>query len=129
MRRFAERLELPPDDDGLVDIGGDSPAWPAPSSLLAMAWARPEFVPRRVLPPLPAVDSEAVVVIAPDGAIVVHTDEDLLVFGLGLLALVFPIVALVLVVVLLAVILFFSVRLFRAARRWLDRARPASAGA
>ncbi len=54
--------------------------------------------------------------------------EDLFVFGLGLLALVFPVVALVLVVLLLIAILFFSVRLFRAARRWLNRGRPASAG-
>jgi hypothetical protein len=59
---------------------------------------------------------------------IVSVIEDLLVFGLGLLALLFPIVALVLVVLLLAAILFFSVRLFRAARRWLVRARPASAG-
>jgi hypothetical protein len=59
---------------------------------------------------------------------IVSLIEDLLVFGLGLLALLFPIVALVLVVLLLAAILFFSVRLFRAARRWLVRARPASAG-
>jgi hypothetical protein len=55
--------------------------------------------------------------------------EDLFVFGLGLLALVFPVIALVLVVLLLVTILFFSVRLFRAARRWLVRGRPASAGA
>lgn len=54
--------------------------------------------------------------------------EDLFVFGLGLLALIFPVVALVLVVFLLVAILFFSVRLYRAARRWLGRARPASAG-
>jgi hypothetical protein len=55
--------------------------------------------------------------------------EDLFVFGLGLLALVFPVVALVLVLLLLVTILFFSVRLFRAARRWLGRGRPVSAGA
>ncbi|MGH7587404.1 MAG: DUF4126 domain-containing protein [Gemmatimonadota bacterium] len=53
--------------------------------------------------------------------------EDLLVFGLGLLALLFPVVALILVVVLLAIILFFSVRLFRAARRRLRRAGPVTA--
>ncbi|MGH7550935.1 MAG: DUF4126 domain-containing protein [Gemmatimonadota bacterium] len=51
--------------------------------------------------------------------------EDVLVFGLGLLALLFPIVALILVVALLVLILFFSVRLFRAARRRLRRVRPA----
>ncbi|MGH7570840.1 MAG: DUF4126 domain-containing protein [Gemmatimonadota bacterium] len=50
--------------------------------------------------------------------------EDLLVFGLGLLALIFPVVALVVVGALLAVILYFSVRLFRAARRRLQRVRP-----
>ncbi|HKY59876.1 MAG TPA: DUF4126 domain-containing protein [Gemmatimonadota bacterium] len=55
--------------------------------------------------------------------------EDLLVFALGLLALLFPIVALILVSVLLALILFFSVKLFRAARRRLKGARPASARA
>ena len=53
--------------------------------------------------------------------------EDLLVFGLGLLALLFPVVALILVGVLLVVILFFSVKLFRAARRRLGRAGPATA--
>ena len=53
--------------------------------------------------------------------------EDLLVFGLGLLVLLFPVVALILVGVLLVVILFFSVRLFRAARRRLRRAAPATA--
>jgi len=55
--------------------------------------------------------------------------EDLLVFGLGLLVLLFPIVALVLVCALIALILFFSVRLFRAARRRLRGAGPASARA
>jgi hypothetical protein len=55
----------------LVDIGGDTPAWPAPSSLLAMAWAHPGFVPRRVLPALPADDAEAIVVIAADSTVVV----------------------------------------------------------
>ena len=53
--------------------------------------------------------------------------EDLLVFGLGLLALLFPVVALILVGVLLAIILFFSVRLFRAARRRLRRLGPVTA--
>jgi hypothetical protein len=74
MRRFAERLELTPDGNGLVDVGGDTPAWPAPSSLLAMAWARPGFVPRRVLPPLPDARSEAVVVIASDIAVLLPAD-------------------------------------------------------
>jgi hypothetical protein len=51
--------------------------------------------------------------------------EDLLVFGVGLLALLFPIVALILVGALLVLILFFSVQLLRAARRRLRRVRPA----
>ena len=51
--------------------------------------------------------------------------EDLLVFGVGLLALLFPIVALILVSALLVLILFFSVQLLRAARRRLRRVRPA----
>lgn len=51
--------------------------------------------------------------------------EDLLVFGLGLLALLFPVVALALVSVLLAIIVFFSVRLYRAATRRLARFRAA----
>ncbi len=71
MRRFARRLELEADADGLVDVGGDTPAWPAPSGLLAMAWARPGFVPKRVLPPLPDARAEAVVVIAADASVVV----------------------------------------------------------
>jgi hypothetical protein len=79
MRRFAERLELEAGADGLVDVGGATPAWPAPSSLLAMAWARPGFVPTRVLPQLPDARTEAVVVIVPDGNVVVHAPEKLLV--------------------------------------------------
>ena len=79
MRRFAERLELGADEEGLVDVGGETPAWPAPSSLLAMAWARPGFVPGRVLPPLPGPHTEAVVVITPGAAVVVHTPDDVLV--------------------------------------------------
>jgi hypothetical protein len=75
MRRFAERLELEADADGLVDVGADTPAWPAPSSLLAMAWARPGFVPRRVLPTLPDVHTEAVVVIASDATVVLPADD------------------------------------------------------
>jgi hypothetical protein len=81
MRRFAERLALAADADGLVDVGGDTPAWPAPSSLLAMAWARPRFVPKRVRPALPGADAEAVVVIAPDGTVVVHMPADALTVG------------------------------------------------
>lgn len=53
--------------------------------------------------------------------------EDLLVFALGLLALLFPIVALIVVGALLFVILYFSVRLFRAARRRMQRPRPSGA--
>jgi hypothetical protein len=81
MRRFAKRLELVVHADGLVDAGGDTPAWPAPSSLLAMAWARPGFVPRRVLAPLPGAATEAIVVIAADGEVVVHMPGDVLVLG------------------------------------------------
>jgi hypothetical protein len=79
MRRFAKRVKLEADADGLVDVGGDAPAWPAPSSLLAMAWARPGFLSG--LPRLPGADTEAVVVIAQDGAVVVHTLDDVLVLG------------------------------------------------
>jgi hypothetical protein len=75
MARFAERLELVAGSDGLVDVGGDTPAWPAPSSLLAMAWARPGFVPRRILPALPDVRAEAVVVVGPDGTIAVPAPD------------------------------------------------------
>jgi hypothetical protein len=46
-----------------------------------MAWARPSFVPRRVRPPLPAADAEAIVVIAPDGTVVVHPPADVLIVG------------------------------------------------
>jgi hypothetical protein len=81
MQRFAERLALAADADGLVDVGGDTPAWPAPSSLLAMAWARPSFVPRRVRPGLPGADAEAVVVIAADGTVVTHMPADVLIVG------------------------------------------------
>ena len=52
--------------------------------------------------------------------------EDLLVFALGLLALLFPVVALIVVGALLAVILYFSVRLFRFASRRLGRVRDAA---
>jgi hypothetical protein len=79
MRRFAKRVKLEADADGLVDVGGDTPAWPAPSSLLAMAWARPGFLSG--LPRLPGADTEAVVVIAQDGAVVVHMLDDVLVLG------------------------------------------------
>ena len=81
MRRFADRLELQADADGLVDVGGDTPAWPAPSSLLAMVWARPSFVARRLRPQLPDPDSETVVVILPDGTVVAHEPVDVLVPG------------------------------------------------
>jgi hypothetical protein len=79
MRRFAERLELEPDGSGLVDVGGDTPAWPAPSSLLAMAWVRPGFVASRLTPDLPSAESDAVVVITSHGEIVVHEPDDVLV--------------------------------------------------
>lgn len=58
---------------------------------------------------------------------IVSLMEDLLVFALGLLALLFPIVALIVVGALLFVILYFSVRLFRAARRRMQRPRPSGA--
>lgn len=54
---------------------------------------------------------------------IVSVAEDLLVFAVGLLALLFPVVALILVVALLAFILFFSARLIGAARRRLWRVR------
>jgi hypothetical protein len=79
MRRFAQRLELDTGADGLADVGGDTPVWPAPSSLLAMAWARPGFVPRRVLPTLPDVRSEALVVIGADGAVIAYDPDDVVV--------------------------------------------------
>jgi hypothetical protein len=77
MRRFAERLELEAGADGLVDVGGDTPAWPVPSGLLAMAWARPGFVPKRVLPVLPDVRADAVVVITADATVIVNVDAPL----------------------------------------------------
>jgi hypothetical protein len=43
-----------------------------------MAWARPGFVPRRVLAPLPTADMEALVVITRDGSVVVHAPDDAL---------------------------------------------------
>lgn len=76
MREFAGRLELDTDDDGLVDVGGDMLAWPAPSSLLAMAWARPGFVPKRVLPALPDARADAVVVIVPGADVLVVAGAD-----------------------------------------------------
>jgi hypothetical protein len=79
MCRFAERLKLEPDASGLVDVGGDTPAWPAPSSLLAMAWVRPGFVASRLLPDLPSAKSDAVVVITAPGEIVVHEPDAVLV--------------------------------------------------
>ena len=75
MRRFARLLELDADADGLVDVGGDTPAWPAPSGLLAMAWTRPGFVPKRVLPGLPDARAEAAVVITADGSVTVTTGD------------------------------------------------------
>lgn len=71
--------------------------------------------------------SRAVVNTSPEPAsnTIASLVEDLLVFGLGLLALLFPVVAMILVTALLIIILYFSVRLFRAARRRLRRARPA----
>ncbi len=74
MRHFAGRLELEADADGLVDVGGDTPAWPAPSSLLAMAWARPGFVPRRLLPGLPDARAATVVLITADGTVAATSD-------------------------------------------------------